>query len=119
MEKVLAAYKQTYDYGVQQFSTLATFRIGEVYAQLSRDLIDSQRPANLDELALEQYEILLEEQAYPFEEKAIAIHETNAQRPQEGLYDVWIKESIGSLAILLPARYNKVEHEINYSNEIF
>jgi hypothetical protein len=119
MKKVLAAYKQTHDYGVQQFSTLATFRIGEVYAQLSRDLIDSQRPANLDELALEQYEILLEEQAYPFEEKAIAIHETNAMRPQEGLYDDWIKESIESLAILLPARYNKVENEINYSNEIF
>lgn len=119
MEKVLTAYKQTHDYGVQQFSTLATYRIGEVYGQLSRDLIDSQRPNNLDELALEQYEILLEEQAYPFEEKAIAIHETNAVRPSEGLYDDWIKESIASLAKLLPARYNKVEHDINYSSDIF
>jgi hypothetical protein len=119
MKKVMAAYEQTNNYGLQEFSTLATFRIAEVYAQLSRDLINSERPNNLDELALEQYEVLLEEQAYPFEEKAIAIHETNAIRPQQGIYDEWIKQSISSLGRLLPARYNKVETQIHYSGEIF
>ncbi len=119
MKKVLAAYQKTNAYGVLEFSTLATFRIGEVYAQLSRDLIASERPENLDELALEQYEVLLEEQAYPFEEKAIAIHETNARRTYEGIYDQWIKSSLASLAILLPVRYNKIENAINYSNEIY
>ena len=55
--------------------------------------MDSERPKGLDELALEQYELLLEEQAYPFEEKAIAIHEANMRRSWDGWYDDWIQQS--------------------------
>lgn len=115
----LQAYKKTLDYGVAKFTTQASFRIGEVYARLSKDLMDSQRPKNLDALALEQYEILLEEQAFPFEEKAIEIHEANAQRSWEGIYDDWVKESFQSLSTLLPARYRKTEKLIEYSETIY
>ena len=69
----------------------------------------SERPGKLDELALEQYEILLEEQAYPFEEKAIAIHESNTRRSWEGLYDEWVQSSFAALAALSPVRYSKSE----------
>ena len=37
--------------------------------------MNSERPSNLNELELEQYELALEEQIYPFEEKAIKVHE--------------------------------------------
>ena len=40
---------------------------------------DSAR-RNLKKLELEQYNVLLEEQAFPFEEQAIKLHETNAAR---------------------------------------
>ncbi len=119
LKRALKAYDQTDDYGVQEFATLANYRIGEIYGQLSRDLIDSDRPSKLDALALEQYELLLEEQAYPFEEKAIAIHETNARRSWQGTYDEWIEASFKSLAVLLPARYNKQELQLEYSDEIY
>ncbi len=119
LQETLAAYKKTLDYGVAEFTTLASYRIGEVYARLSKDLLESQRPKNLDALALEQYEILLEEQAYPFEEKAIEIHEANAQRSWDGIYDTWVKSSFQSLARLLPARYLKREHLVKYSETIY
>ena len=80
--------------------------------------MNSQRPKELDELALEQYEILLEEQAYPFEEKAIEIHEVNVQRSWKGTYDAGVKRSFDALAKLLPARYNKPETRLEVSNEI-
>jgi hypothetical protein len=104
-------------YGVSEFTTQASFNIGEIYAQLSRDLLKSQRPNNLDELALEQYEILLEEQAYPFEEKAIDIHQANAQRSWKGTYDPWVQRSFAALAKLLPARFNKIETRLEVSSE--
>jgi TolA-binding protein len=118
LEKALKAQEQVLAFGVSEFTTEASFKIGEIYAQLSRDLMNSQRPKDLDELALEQYEILLEEQAYPFEEKAIEIHQTNAQRSWKGTYDAGVKRSFDALAKLLPARYNKTESRLEVSNEI-
>ncbi|QEI14296.1 tetratricopeptide repeat protein [Cellvibrio japonicus] len=118
MEKALKGQEQVLGYGIAEFTTQASFQIGEIYAQLSRDLMDSQRPRELDELALEQYDILLEEQAYPFEEKAIEIHQANAQRSWTGTYDTWVKRSFDALAKLLPARYNKQESRLEVSNEI-
>ena len=69
----------------------------------------SQRPGSLNEEELEQYDILLEEQAYPFEEKAIEIHSANAKRTSDGVYDEWVKKSIAALSVLQPIRYAKNE----------
>ena len=71
--------------------------------------MDSERPSNLEEAALEQYELLLEEQMYPFEEKAIGLYKTNAERAPDGVYDEWVRKSFDRLAGLMPARYAKVE----------
>lgn len=119
LEKALKAQERVLKYGVAEYTTQASFRIGEIYAQLSRDLMKSQRPPDLDALELEQYEILLEEQAFPFEEKAIDIHQTNAQRSWTGLYDPWVKRSFEELAKLLPARYKKSETRLEVSHEIY
>jgi TolA-binding protein len=118
LDKALKGQERVLKYGVAEFTTQASFRIGEIYAQLSRDLMNSQRPNDLDELELEQYDILLEEQAYPFEEKAIEIHQANAQRSWKGTYDDWVKRSFDALAKLLPGRYNKSETRLEASHEI-
>ena len=52
---------------------------------------------------------MLEEQAFPFEEKAIEVHEVNAQRVGQGIYDLWVKNSFAELSKLRPGRYAKVE----------
>ncbi|HWV14123.1 MAG TPA: tetratricopeptide repeat protein [Cellvibrio sp.] len=118
LDKALKGQEAVLKYGVAEFTTQASFRIGEIYAQLSRDLLKSERPKDLDALALEQYDLLLEEQAFPFEEKAIQVHQANAQRSWTGIYDSWVKDSFVALAGLLPARYKKSETQLEVSNEI-
>jgi TolA-binding protein len=109
MELALAAYGKAADYGVAEVTTAATYEIAEIYHQLSRDLFDSERPAELSEDELEQYDILLEEQAFPFEEQAIEVHEVNAARTSEGIYDEWVVKSLAALGELMPVRYAKEE----------
>ena len=109
MEIALQAYTSAADYGVTQVTTASTFRIAEIYNDFSRALMASQRPKGLSAVELEQYNVLLEEQAFPFEEKAIEVHEVNAQRVAQGIYDLWVKNSFAELSKLRPARYAKVE----------
>jgi TolA-binding protein len=109
MEDVIAAYTGAADYGIAEVTTAATFRLGEVYEQFSSDLMESDRPAELDVDALEQYELLLEEQAFPFEEKAIDLFVANTGRAADGVYDEWVQRSFDRLAGLMPARYAKKE----------
>jgi TolA-binding protein len=109
MEDVIDAYTKASDYGVAEVTTAATFRLGAVYEQFSGDLLESDRPTDLAADALEQYEILLEEQAFPFEEKAIDLYVANTARAADGVYDEWVRKSFDRLAGLMPARYAKKE----------
>jgi TolA-binding protein len=118
MEKVLASYGQALDYGVAEVTTAATYGMAELYRHLGADLIASERPKNLDAEAREQYDVLLEEQAFPFEEKAIQLHETNAGRTGSGVYDEWVQRSFDVLAKLKPARYAKAEISEDYVRTI-
>jgi TolA-binding protein len=109
MEDVLEAYGEAAAYGVAEVTTAATFRLGEAYQRFSSDLMASERPGNLDELALEQYDMLLEEQTFPFEEQAIDLYIANTARAADGVYDEWVRKSFDALAKLMPARYAKME----------
>jgi tetratricopeptide (TPR) repeat protein len=119
LNNALDAYHQTLDYKVEEFSTSANFSIADIYHQLAKDLMTSSKPKNLNALELEQYDLLLEEQAYPFEEKAIDIHETNAKRSWQGSYDAWVQKSFSALEKLLPSRYNKQEKSVEVTDEIY
>jgi tetratricopeptide (TPR) repeat protein len=109
MEAALKAYAQAADYQVSDVTTAATFESAELYRQLGKDLMSSERPKNLSKDELEQYNVLLEEQAFPFEENAIKLHEVNTARTKDGTYDEWVQKSFAALAQLNPGRYGKVE----------
>ncbi len=109
MEAALKAYEAAADYQVAEVTTAATFESAELYRQLGKDLMSSERPKNLKKDELEQYDVLLEEQAFPFEEKSIKLHEVNAARTKDGTYDEWVQKSFAALAQLNPGRYAKVE----------
>ena len=119
MEDVLNVYGAAAKYGVAEVTTAATFRLGEVYQQFSRDLMDSERPKDLDEAALEQYDLLLEEQTFPFEEKAIELYQANAVRTADGVYDEWVRKSFAALANLMPGRYAKMERSENVVTALY
>jgi len=109
MQATIKGYNEAAAYKVSEVTTQATYSIGELYTGFSQALMTSERPRNLNAEELEQYDILLEEQAYPFEEKAIKVHEANAQRIADGLYDEWVRKSMVALAKLMPVRYAKEE----------
>ncbi len=109
MEEALKAYGVATDYGVADVTTAATYHIATVYQDFAKALIASERPKKLSKLEREQYDVLLEEQAFPFEEQATQMHETNARRAHAGIYDTWVQNSFAALAQVLPVRYGKVE----------
>ena len=119
MEKALAAYRDVGKYGIAEITTAATYRAAQIYSELGKSIMASQRPKGLSALELEQYDVLLEEQAYPFEEKAIALHEANAQRVTDNVYDDWVKKSFAALSKLLPGRYAKTEMGETYVDAIY
>jgi TolA-binding protein len=119
MEQVLEQYGRAVEYQVAEVTTAATFRIADSYYHLSQALLESQRPAGLSADALVEYDILLEDQAYPFEEKAIALHESNISRVSEDVYDEWTRKSMQQLAELVPARYAKTERGVMYVESIY
>ncbi len=118
MQHLLDAYTQAAGYGVESVATQATYRIASVYQDFARALMDSERPKGLSGEELEQYEILLEEQSFPFEEKAIEVHRVNLERLSQGVWDPWVAKSIASLAELVPVRYARVEKGEAYVESI-
>ncbi len=118
MEIALQAYGRTARFAVAEFTTAATYRLAELYHGLSRDLLASERPRELKGVELEQYNVLLEEQAFPFEEKAIEIHETNVSRVADAVYDEWVRKSFEQLRKLRPVRYAKFERSEPLSHAI-
>ena len=109
MEDALKALAIAANYGVADVATDATFHTAEVYHEFGQALMASERPKGLAAEELEQYNVLLEEQAFPFEEKAVAAHEVNARHCADGIYDQWVKRSYQVLAQLRPLRYGKSE----------
>ncbi|MFZ2648917.1 MAG: tetratricopeptide repeat protein [Burkholderiaceae bacterium] len=109
MEEVMKAYGVATEYGVAEVTTAATFHTASLYSDFGKALMDSQRPRKLSKAELEQYNVMLEEQAFPFEEKASELHEVNARRSADGHYDQWVKSSFAALGELRPLRYRKAE----------
>jgi len=119
MQASIHAYTDAADYGIAAVTTASTFRIAQIYGDFGQGLFDSERPKGLSPDELEQYDILLEEQAYPFEEKAIEIHEVNAQHAFDGVYDKWVKRSFSALAKLSPVRFAKAEKSEEWNDVIY
>jgi TolA-binding protein len=109
MEEALKAYAAAANYGVADITTAATYHTAALYQDFGKAMLSSERPKKLKKAELEQYNVMLEEQAFPFEEKAMELHEVNVKRAASGIYDKWVQESFKSLAALRPVRYGKLE----------
>jgi len=118
MKNALKVYADVIKYQIAEITTESTYYVAEIYHHFANALLQSQRPKGLSGEELEQYDILLEEQAYPFEEKTIAMHSTNIKRTKDGIYDRWIRSSLKALAKLQPVRYSKKEKIENYVSVI-
>jgi hypothetical protein len=118
MQEAIKAYTKLVDFQVGDVTAAATYYIAEIYYDFSRALAASERPTNLNAEELEQYELALEEQIYPFEEKAIATHKKNLELIQLGVFSTWIDKSIGKLATLVPAAFARKEESTGFIETI-
>ena len=109
MKSNIKKYNNLVDYGVGDVTAAATYYIAETYYEFSQALLNSERPKKLSELELEQYDEILEEQAYPFEEKGINIHKKNIELLSVGVFSQWIDKSLEKLGKLVPGRFAKYE----------
>ncbi|PCK09637.1 MAG: hypothetical protein COA42_03090 [Alteromonadaceae bacterium] len=107
MRESLRLFGQASGYAIQEITTEATRSTGDIYLSFSQALLDSERPGHLSEQELEQYNILLEDQAFPLEEKAIELYETNMARTRDNIYDDHIAQSLAQLKALFPTSYSR------------
>lgn len=119
MQKALDAYTKTAMIGVAEFTSASNYQIAEIYRKFAADLMASERPKGLNELELEQYSILLEEQATPFEDKALDLYIANTDLVKQNVYDDSVRKSFDALAKLSPGRYNKHEQSEPFIDVIY
>jgi len=109
MDAALDAFAALANYEVGEVTAAATFYIAEAYRGFSQALLFSGRPKDVSGSELLDYELALEEEAFPFEEKAIEVHEKNLELMAAQVYNRWIEKSLAQLAELMPGRYAKFE----------
>jgi len=114
LKYALERFEASASYGIFEFTARSAYSIGELYAGFARELMDSPRPKGLSADEIAQYELLLEEQAIPFEELAIEIHEGNIRQSWDGRFNGWVDKSFAAMAKLSPARYGKQEMQVSY-----
>jgi tetratricopeptide (TPR) repeat protein len=119
MDASLQEFERLIAYEVGDVTTAATFYMAEIYANFSRSLLDSARPTDLPAAELAAYEEAIEEEAFPFEERAIEVHEANvAVMIAASIYNRWVQQSFARLASLVPGRYAKEEHSMGFLGAI-
>jgi tetratricopeptide (TPR) repeat protein len=99
------------DYEIADVTAAATYYMAETYFNFSRSLVESERPTDLKPAQLEEFEMALDEEAFPFEEKAINVHEKNMEMLRAGILNDWTEKSLSRLTELMPGRYAK--HELS------
>lgn len=109
MDAAMTAFEQLVDYEVGEVTAAATFYMAEIFYDFSMALLESERPTDLTDAENQEYELMIEEEAYPFEEQAIDVHEKNIELLAAGVYNSWVQSSLAKLAILMPGRYAKAE----------
>ena len=121
MDETLAAMEALVNYEVAEVTAGATYYIAQVYLEFSASLLESERPGGMTAAEANAYELVLEEEAYPFEERGIEVHEANFELLASGIYNPWVQKSLDNLADLMPGRYAKRETTEGYlgTNEVY
>lgn len=118
MDAALENFENLVSYEVAEVTAAATYYIAEIYFAFSASLLDSERPSGLSNAEKIDYELVIEEEAYPFEEQAIEVHEENVELLASGIYNPWVQKSLDKLGLLMPGRYAKNEISDGYVGSI-
>jgi tetratricopeptide (TPR) repeat protein len=109
MDACMLAFEGLVNYQVADVTAAAIFYMAETSRNFGAALLDSERPSGLSDAEQADYDLIIEEEAFPFEEQAITIHEENFELLTAGVYNPWVQKSLDELALLMPGRYAKNE----------
>jgi tetratricopeptide (TPR) repeat protein len=118
MDEALIDFEVLTTYQVADVTAAATYYIAETYLDFSNSLLQSERPSDLSAAELADYELVIEEEAYPFEEQALEIHEKNFELFAGGMHNDWVQQSLDKLVTLMPGRYARNEISGGYLGSI-
>ncbi|MDX5387035.1 MAG: hypothetical protein LPK24_10935, partial [Marinobacter sp.] len=107
MEQAQAYFLEAESFAGETVASEVLYRRAELYRTLAADLMASEVPAELNELEAMQYQMLLEEEAWPLEERAMELHSRNHGRIASQGFDEWIGQSLEALAVMHPGRYDR------------
>ena len=118
MDEALVDFEILTSYQVAEVTAAATYYIAETYLEFSKALLTSERPSGLTEAEKISYELVIEEEAYPFEEQGLEVHEKNFEMLAGGIFNPWVQQSLDRLVVLMPGRYARNEISGGYLGSI-
>src|SRR5262249_12933170 len=92
----------------------ATYYMADTYLDFSRALMESERPADMQGTDLAEYEQALKDEALPFQQKAIQVHEKNMEMMRAGVLNDWTEKRLHELAGQIRARSAKSEQSCGF-----
>ncbi len=88
----------------------ALFRAGRAFEHLKGAILASERPAGLTGAEREEYDFLLEERAFPLEERAVGYYRRGVEAARKaGVYNRWVARMYARLEVLVPWAYQRAE----------
>jgi tetratricopeptide (TPR) repeat protein len=119
LQQASASYQSAADYGILEFVAMSSYKIGVLYRQFGNDLRSAPKPDSLSGEDQQIYGRIIDEQAAPFDQLAVDLHQANIDRAWGGKFNEWINNSFAEMRTLSPQRFNKVELIVSYGDGIF
>ncbi len=84
------------------------FSMGSAFENFRDSIINSDRPRGLTKDEKIEYQFLLEEMAYPYDERSVEAYEKTLKSALvQSLYDKWLFKGVARLAYLRPVLYKR------------
>lgn len=121
MEKALAQKEKSLDLVLAKLGESAAFPYpdtlaaslyyaGEAFEEMKTAILESERPKGLSAEELEQYQFLLEEKAFPLENRAVELYRKGlAATVKNGIHNEWVDKMYQRLEVLMPTAYQRTE----------
>lgn len=108
LEALILDYSQIIKYKVPELQPEIYFQMGGTLENFKDSLINAEKPGDMTAQELEEYNFLLEEKSYPYEEQAVKAYEKSLQASRKHkVWNEWASKSIKKLADLRPALYKR------------
>ena len=108
LNRIIKDYSDMASYKMPELLTEMFFSMGIALENFRDSILHSERPSDLTKEELEEYNFLLEEKAYPYDEKAVRAYENSLQISREyKVYNEWMQKGLERLANLRPVLYKR------------